>query len=262
MPATTAADIPPRVAVRGPARAIWAVAGVCWFIAVVAALTGVDGLGHHDVVVENSNLALPWRLSAFTVAWLVMIGAMMLPTTVPMLELFWSVSARQPQPARSRGAIVSAYLAVWTGFALAALAADAGVHALVEHWSWLAGRPGLVLGGTLALAGAFQFSALKRACLTACRSPLSLVWAHYRRNAGGAWLLGVRHALYCLGCCWALMLVMFATGTGSLLWMLVLTAVMVAEKTTTWGTRLVAPAGIALIAGGLATAGTALFTPI
>src|SRR5690606_7218836 len=164
--------------------------------------------------------------------------------------------------ARSRVAVVTAYLVTWTAFALVALAADAGVHMLVEYWSWLAARPGLVLGGTLVLVGTFQFSALKEACLAACRSPLSLLWEHYRRSIGGAWALGFRHALYCLGCCWALMLVMFATGAGNVLWMLLLTAVMVAEQTTAWGTRLVAPTGIAFIVAGLAIAGTTLLTPI
>ena len=84
------------------------------------------------------------------------------------------------------------------------MAGDARVHALVERWPWLAARPGLVLGGTLLLAGSFQFSALKKACLTACRSPLSLLWQHYRRGIAGAFTLGVRHAVYCLG--WAIVI--------------------------------------------------------
>jgi predicted metal-binding membrane protein len=255
-----AATTTPRASTSGPTRAVWTIAATCWIVTVAVLLVGADGLGHHDVVLEESSLAWPVRISGYAAAWLVMVGAMMLPTTVPMMELFWTVSAHQPRPKRSRAVVVAAYFVVWTGFGLAALAGDAGVHALVGMWGWLAARPGLVLGGTLVLAGAFQFSALKKACLTACRSPLSLLWEHYSRGPAGAWRLGFRHALLCLGCCWALMLVMFATGTGSLLWMLLLTGVMVAEKTTTWGARLVSPAGLALIAGGLAVATTALFT--
>jgi predicted metal-binding membrane protein len=259
---TPVASTRPQAPTRGPARAVWAIAGICWVVTIAILLVGADGLGHHDVVLEQSGLTWPSRLAAFTAVWLVMVGAMMLPTVVPMLELFWVVSGRQPHPAHSRAAVVAAYLVVWSGFALIALAGDAIVHQLVDSWSWLAARPGLVLGSTLVLAGAFQFSSLKKACLTQCRSPLSLLWQHYRRGLGGAWALGFRHALLCLGCCWALMLVMFATGTGSLGWMLLLAGVMVAEKTTSWGARLVAPAGLALIAGGLAVAGVALFTPI
>ncbi|HEX6234590.1 MAG TPA: DUF2182 domain-containing protein [Jiangellaceae bacterium] len=256
---TTVATRPPA---RGLARAVWVVASVCWIAAIGAVLLSGNIHGHHDVALGTSGTGWTVRLVLFGTAWLVMVGAMMLPTAVSMLELFWTVSARHRQPLLSRVVFVGTYLLVWIGFAFGALAGDAAVHALVDAWHWLSVRPGLVLGGTLLLAGSFQFSALKKACLTACRSPLSLLWQHYRRGIAGAFTLGVRHAVYCLGCCWALMLVMFATGTGSLLWMLMLTGVMVAEKTTAWGGRLVAPVGIALIAGGLATGGIALFTPL
>jgi predicted metal-binding membrane protein len=223
-------------------------------------LAGVDGHGRHDAVLEASALAWPARLAAFGAAWTVMVGAMMLPSAIPMLRLFWVVSAGRPHPALVRAAMVIPYGAVWLGFAGAALAGDAAVHALVGAWDWLAVRPGLVLGGVLVLAGGFQFSELKKACLTACRSPASLLWQHYRQGVRAAWALGVHHALRCLGCCWALMLVMFATGAGSLAWMLLLTGLMVAEKTTTWGARLVRPAGVALIASGLAITALTLTT--
>lgn len=258
---TPANGSPPvvRGAGRRPARVIWAVAALCWSATVAAVLLGADGYGHHDAVLAESGVPWYWRLPAFAAAWLVMVGAMMLPTTVPMLEAFWAVTRRAPRPAAARTGMVVPYLAVWLGFSGAALAADAAVHAAVDRWGWLATRPGLVLGATLVLAGGFQFSNLKKACLTACRSPVEVLWRHYRRTAAGAWALGVRHALLCLGCCWALMLVMFATGTGSLAWMLLLTAVMVAEKTTRPGARLATPVGVALIGGGLAVCAGALW---
>src|SRR5690606_29214040 len=106
-------------------------------------------------------------------------------------------------------------------------------------------------GSVLLLAGGFQFSPLKEQCLSECRSPLGFLRRHYQRGLGAAWALGVRHGLFCLGCCWALMLVMFAVGVGSLVWMVGLTAVMVAEKTTRWGRRLAPVVGVALIALGL-----------
>lgn len=251
-----------RAPASGLSQAAWVIAGACWIALVGAVLVGGDVHGHHDFVLEESTLGWPVRLAVFAAVWLVMIGGMMLPTTIPMLELFWVASAERPRRVLSRATVLGTYALVWTAFSFVALAGDAVVHWLVDTWQWMADRPGLVLGTTLLLAGAFQFSSLKTACLRACRSPLSLLWQHYRRGLGGAWALGMRHALYCLGCCWALMLVMFATGVGSLLWMLLLTGVMVAEKTTAWGSRLVAPAGLALIAGGLAVIGTALFTPV
>jgi predicted metal-binding membrane protein len=236
---------------RDPAVVLWVVAGVCWAGTVWLVVAGADGLGHHDVVLERSAWPWPLRLGAFLAVWLVMIGAMMLPSVVPVVRLFVVVTTRAPRPAVARAAFLAGYLAVWTGFAGLALLGDAGVHALVAEWAWLAARPELVLGATLVLAGAFQFSPLKNACLTACRNPVGFLWQHYRRGPAAALRLGLRHGMSCLGCCWALMLLMFGTGVGSLAWMVGLTAVMVIEKTARWGARLVVPVGVALLVAGV-----------
>jgi predicted metal-binding membrane protein len=170
---------------------------------------------------------------------------MVSPTTVPMARLVAVVSARIPHPGRRRGALTASYLAVWSGFGLVALLVDTRVHAAVDRWPWLDQHAGLVLAATLALAGAFQFSRLKDRCLTACRDPFSMLWRHYGRGALQAWRPGIRPALNCLGCCWALMLLMF--GRAPAAWMMLLTAVMVAEKTTRWSRRLSAPVGVGLL---------------
>ena len=239
---------------RDPAVAVWVGAGACWLLTTWLVVAGGHELGHHDVVLEQSTWPWPVRIAGFLAVWLVMIGAMMLPTVVPLVRLFAAVSARAPRPARAMAALGAGYLAVWVAFAPLALLGDAGVHALVDGWAWLAARPELVLGTTLVLAGLFQFSRLKNACLTACRNPVGFLWQHYGRGTTAAWLVGVRHGLSCLGCCWALMLVMFGTGVGSLVWMLALTAVMVVEKTTRWGGRIVGPVGVALLIAGIAVA--------
>ena len=246
------AEIRPRV--RDPAVALWTIAAACWVATVLLAVTGGGALGHHDVVVEQATR--PWllRIAGYQFVWTVMVGAMMLPTTVPMARLVAVVSARVPHPGRMRGALAASYLAVWLGFGLLALLVDTRVHAAVDRWPWLDRHAGLILAATLVLAGAFQFSRLKDRCLTACRDPFSMLWRHYGRGASQAWRLGIRHALNCLGCCWALMLVMFGIGAGSLAWMLLLTAVMVAEKTTRWGRRLNAPVGAGLLASGAVVA--------
>lgn len=244
MSTTATATTRPR---RGPGTVVWAVAGGCWVLIVVLIVFGGIDVADHDSVMEGSRLPWPLLLTVFAGAWLVMAGAMMLPTVIPMMRLFTVVSADRPHPGAARSAFLASYLAVWTGFALVALGGDTGVHALVDNWPWLHAREGLVLAGALAVAGAFQFSPLKQRCLTLCRDPRAFLFAHYRRGTGGAWSVGVRHALSCLGCCWALMLVMFATGVGSLAWMVGLTAVMVAEKTARWGARLVAPVGVVLL---------------
>ena len=102
----------------------------------------------------------------------------------------------------------------------------------------------------LLLAGAFQFTPLKDACLRACRHPASFLRRHYRRGPGGAFALGARHGMFCVGCCWALMLVMFAAGAVSLIWMAALTALMVHEKTRPSGARTVPLTGVVLLAAG------------
>ncbi|MGH8966458.1 MAG: DUF2182 domain-containing protein, partial [Actinomycetes bacterium] len=120
-----------------PALVVWVVAGVCWAGTGWLVLTGGHGFAHHDVVLGASST--PWvpRIGAFLAVWLVMIGAMMLPTVVPLLRLFVPVTARAPQPGRARAAFLAGYLVVWTGFAGLALLGDAGVHALVAAWPWL-----------------------------------------------------------------------------------------------------------------------------
>ena len=258
----TLTSTPPTLAVRlrhDPAVALWSVAGICWAATFALTLTGGVEAAHHDHVLEGSTLPWALRIGEFLAVWVVMLGAMMLPTVVPLARLFVPVSGRAPRPGRARVALYGGYLAVWTAFAPVALFADAGLHLLVHSWPWLEAHEGVILGSALLLAGAFQFSPLKNACLTACRTPASFLWQHYRRGARGGFVLGVRHGVSCVGCCWALMLVMFATGVGALAWMLAITAIMVAEKTTRAGARLAVPVGVAFLLVGSALSVTALF---
>jgi predicted metal-binding membrane protein len=243
---------------RDPAVVLWATAGVCWALTLALAVTGGAEAAHHDHVLERDGQPWPLRIALFLAVWVVMLGAMMLPTLVPLARMFAPVSARAGHPHTARAGLYGGYLLVWTAFAPVALLFDSGIHRLVHAWPWLAAHEGFVLAGALLLAGGYQLSPLKNACLTACRDPLGFLWQHYRRGVRGAVALGARHGLWCLGCCWALMLVMFATGVGSLLWMLGLTAVMVAEKTTRWGARLVVPVGAVLVVAGFAVAWVAL----
>ena len=141
-------------------------------------------------------------------------------------------------------------MAAWGAFGLLAHVLHAGLLWSVDRFPVLAWHSGLIGAATLALAGAFQFSALKHRCLEKCRTPLSFVMEHWhgRSAAREAFVLGAHHGVFCVGCCWALMLLMFAFGTGSLGWMLLLAAVMAIEKNVPWGKRLTAPLGVALLA--------------
>ena len=237
---------------RGDEALVWGVVVVSWTLALVAGLTDRGGVLDHEALLARPTLPWPLTLLLFLAAWQVMTGAMMLPTSLPLIWLFARASRRQPRPRLALAAFLAAYVAVWTGFALLALVGDTALHALVDRWVWLSDRPWLISGLALLGAGAFQFSPLKERCLRECRHPLSFLLHHYGRGLRAAWELGVRHGLFCLGCCWALMLVMFAVGVGNLAWMAGLTGVMLVEKTARWGRRLVPVVGTALVtAGGL-----------
>jgi predicted metal-binding membrane protein len=121
---------------------------------------------------------------------------------------------------------------------------------LVHSNDWLTVNAWSVGAGVLGLAGLFQFSALKYRCLDKCRTPMSFVIEHWRgeRERWNAFLLGFHHGVFCVGCCWALMLILFVVGTGSIGWMLLLGAIMAAEKNLAWGRYLSAPVGVLLLA--------------
>ena len=188
--------------------------------------------------------------------WALMLTAMMLPTTFPLLEIFRRVTAGRADQRALISLLIVGYLAAWGLFGLASHLLDSGLHALARQSAWLAVHAWVLGFAVLAIAGLFQFSALKYRCLDQCRTPLSFVIAHWRGKAESrqALLLGLRHGFFCVGCCWAIMLVMFVVGAGSVGWMLVLGAVMAVEKNMPWGRKLTTPLGVAL----LATAGAIL----
>jgi predicted metal-binding membrane protein len=199
--------------------------------------------------VPQGDVVVPALLYAG--GWVLMVAAMMLPTTLPIIELFRRMTAARPDGGRLLGLVVAGYLGVWLAFGVAAHAVDWMVHALAAGAPWLE-RNGWILGvAVLGVAGAFQFSALKYRCLDQCHTPLAFIiqrW-HGQRPAREALALGIDHGAFCVGCCWALMLLMFVVGTGSLGWMLGLAALMAAEKNLPGGRRLRVPLGVALLAG-------------
>ena len=231
---------------------IWALVTAAWGLMFVAAFTGQDHWLHRDVLTEHPSFPLVLKLGIFLGAWLVMTVAMMLPTSLPLIQLFALVKQRQSldDPFPALLVFLASYFTVWMLFALAAFFGDLAFHLLANCVPWLRLHSWAITGSGLLLAGAFQFSKLKERCLRACRQPLSFLSRYYRRGLGGAWELGVRHGLYCLGCCWALMLVMFALGVGHLTGMLMLTGVMALEKTTHWGRLLVPVVGFGLLLWG------------
>ncbi len=192
--------------------------------------------------------------------WVLMCVAMMLPTTLPLLVIWQRLVSRHRDQLLLVGLVIAAYLSVWLGFGLIAYGADAGLHQLIRASSWSASNRWLLGTATLSLAGLFQFSPLKNYCLERCRSPLGMAMAAWQGEGlrRQAWLLGINHGLFCLGCCWALMLLMFVVGMGNLGWMLLLGAVMAIEKNAPWGDRLSISLGVVLLGGAIAIAASNL----
>ncbi|WP_179404989.1 DUF2182 domain-containing protein [Burkholderia guangdongensis] len=185
----------------------------------------------------------------YAAAWTLMILAMMLPSALSLFNAFDRVVSDRADRTWLLALLGLGYVAAWSGFGLIAHALHALLLAGVARVPALAWRGWLIGAATLALAGAFQFSTLKTRCLDRCRTPLSFVISHWRGRTPRrqAFALGGRHGLFCVGCCWALMLLMFAVGAGSLGWMLALAAAMAIEKNAAWGAGLSAPLGVALI---------------
>jgi predicted metal-binding membrane protein len=198
---------------------------------------------------------------AFVVGWGIMMTAMMLPSALPMISLYAAMrrgaarggaagggSAGGPTAGVSVAAFTAVYLLVW---------AASGIPVYLAHTLLMAlPGPAFAYGISMILlaAGAYQLSPLKQACLRACRSPLGFLLGHWRAGRRGSLVLGWDHAMSCLGCCWALMLVLVAAGAMGLRWVLLITAVVAAEKLLPGGEWIARGAGAAFLLLGVTMA--------
>jgi predicted metal-binding membrane protein len=200
---------------------------------------------HHDGDVGP----LAAQATLFAAGWVLMIVAMMLPSSVPLVMTFGALVRRRRRPGGLVGLLLAGYLAVWTGFGLAAWLFDRLIHAAVDALPWLAAHPELILGATLLGAGLWQFSPLRDRCLDECRSPLGFVMNRWRgvSEARESFAMGIAHGAFCVGCCWSLMLVMFGVGLANVAVMLALGGLTAIEKNLPWGRRLTRPLGVALV---------------
>ena len=194
------------------------------------------------------------QAALYVAGWLLMTAAMMLPTTLPLLQIFHRMTGSRDDRVELLLLAIAGYLGVWLAFGIAARAFDLALHEALDRGGWLQADAWLFGAAPLLLAGGFQFTRLKYRCLDRCRAPLSFVVQHWRGDdtRAQALLLGAHHGAFCVGCCWALMLLMFTVGTGNLGWMLALGARMAIEKNAPWGRRIGAPLGVALLLWGAA----------
>lgn len=225
-----------------------ALGGLAWLVLVAWDATRWSPYLRHDGLAEGP-LPAPVALGVFALGWVAMLSAMMVPTTAPLVGLFADLTATRRDRAWLLANLLLGYGAVWLTAGIAAYAGDLVLHAAVERSGWLEQHEWVIATAVLTSAGAYQLSSLKERCLTKCRNPRAVLLLRWRgrRPEREAFAIGVAHGRECLACCWALMLVMFAVGAGSLGWMLALAALMMVEKVAPWGKRLRRPIGAALL---------------
>jgi predicted metal-binding membrane protein len=203
----------------------------------VSWIVTVDRMQGMDVGPGTSLGGLGW----FIGVWATMMAAMMLPSLLPITLGFASVSSRQQRRGRilvPTWVFISGYLAAWTAYGLLAYAIFRTVQlADIPALSWHAQGP-QIAGATIVAAGLYQLSPLKRRCLRECRSPRQYVVGGWRPGWAGAVRMGLEHGAFCIGCCWGLMLILFALGVMSITWMLVVAGLIFAEKVLPFGEQL------------------------
>lgn len=200
--------------------------------------------------------ALSWAAGDFFMLflmWATMMVAMMTPSILPMVSMFATLNRNR----RLKGQLytptfvfVAGYLLAWTGFSVVATFAQQLLHASELLNPMMNSRSYLLSGVVLMIAGFYQWTPFKDACLTSCRSPLGFLMTEWRDGIPGALVMGVRHGTYCVGCCWALMLVLFAVGVMNMLWVLLITGFVVLEKISPASRLLRLLSGLGLVSWG------------
>ena len=240
------------------ASALVAVVAGSWAYLLVGA-----GMSMH----EMDGMLMPMRMGPWTlgygglmlVMWSVMMAAMMLPSAAPMILLYGTIARRRQEKGDQTApaaAFALGYVAVWAAFSLGAVILQFGLEkaALVSPMMEMTST--VLAGGVLIAAGVYQWTPLKQACLRQCRSPLEFLMTEWREGTRGAFMMGVRHGGYCLGCCWMLMLLLFVGGVMNLAWIAALALFVAIEKIAPAGHWIGRAAGVALITWGAASLGT------
>ena len=215
------------------------------------------GVQNMDIVLEMSKpQTQSWGPVDFVltfVMWTVMMTAMMVPAATPMIVMFATINRKRSE---QQGSFVSTsvflvgYMMAWAGYSVLAVLAQWCLHT-TALLSPLMTNTSPILGGVLLLtAGIFQFTPLKYACLTRCRSPLGFLLNEWQEGARGAFMMGLRNGNYCVVCCWALMALMFVAGVMNLLWMALIAAFVLVEKVVPGGQWVSRISGLLLLIWG------------
>lgn len=188
------------------------------------------------------------------VMWAVMMVAMMVPSAAPLILIFASAYRKRQErkdPVVPTAIFLMGYLLVWTGFSGLATLAQWGLHS-AALLSPMMVSTNSILGGILLLAaGIFQWTSLKHACLSHCRSPIGFLMSHWKEGTRGALIMGLEHGTYCVGCCWILMVLLFVAGVMNLVWVTFIAAFVLAEKVLPRGDLVGRVAGGMLMLAGI-----------
>lgn len=241
-----------------------AIAALAWAYTVNLAwgMGTMDASGGMAMSIANTRAWSIGDFSAQFAMWIIMMTAMMVPSAAPMVLLFSTVNRRrreQDRPYVPTFVFLLGYLVLWTAFAIAATLAQWGLHQAALLSSIMGESSSAILGGCLLLAaGVFQWTPLKYACLSHCRSPLGFLMTEWRDGSRGALTMGLKHGSYCVGCCWVLMGLLFVTGVMNLAWVAIIAGFVLLEKLAPKGQWVGWAAGLALVglagwtyAGGL-----------
>jgi len=216
-----------------------------------------SSMAHDRMMMEmGMSMDMPWTAADvfLTLAmWVVMMAGMMAGTAAPMLLLF--AAARSGRGGRGVPLAVvmfgAGYAIVWAGFSACATLAQWALHHAAKLSPAMAASSPYLAGVILIAAGAYQLTPWKRTCLTHCRSPLGFLMTHWREGRLGALRMGLGHGAYCLGCCWALMCVLFVVGVMNLVWVAAMTGFVLFEKIGPGGVIVARVAGAAMVARGI-----------
>lgn len=233
---------------------------VGWAVVIWQSIT-MEGTDHSAMdmdmgMVGGLDLTMGMAAPLFLAMWVAMMVGMMFPAATPMILAFERSQSRR----RADGApftptwmFVAPYLAVWSFFGLLGYGLAVMFQELTEDTAWAADDVSRIAAGFVVAAGLYQLSPLKRVCLSRCRSPLSFMLSYWRDGRRGALSMGLRHGLYCLGCCWVLFLLLFPIGVMNVAAMVAVAALVFAEKALPGGDRVAsAAAGILVVYGSVA----------
>jgi predicted metal-binding membrane protein len=221
-----------------------------------AALLGLAAAAWYALVLQSPGMGMAMDISipVYLTTWVTMLAAMMLPATAPLAIAYARVAQATGAGRLAALPFSAGYLLLWTAAGVVPLAVFVWSRGLVAGMT--ASRLGpLALGGVLLVAGLYQLSPWKGACLRACRSPVGFVMSHdFESGAVGGFLAGAAHGAFCLGCCWALMAILTVAGFMSLPWMAALAILILAEKNWRYGQELARVMGVVMVVAAIVVA--------